>query len=83
LEFEWRPELNPKVQFWVQKNMRENRTEPNFDITIQECHSSILVIEGNARMSDLKLQQELACTQDALSRSEAMVNKTKHQLLQA
>ena len=34
-------------------------------------------------MSDLKLQQELARTRDALSKSEAMVNKIKHPLSQA
>ena len=50
---------------------------------LQDCHSRILLIEGNARMSDLKLQQELAYTQDALSNSEAMVNKIKHPLSQA
>ena len=69
-------------------NKRRNsaRAKKNVDglwTELQECHSNILVIEGNARLSDLKLQQELAHTQDALSRSEAMVNKTKHPLSQA
>ena len=33
-EFKWRLEPNPKVWFWVWKNMGETWTEPNFDTTI-------------------------------------------------
>jgi chromosome segregation ATPase len=65
------------------KSARAKKKVDGLRTELQECRSNILVIEGNARLSDLKLQQELARTRDALSRSEAMVNKTKCPLSQA
>ena len=40
-EFEQRPEPNPKVRFWVRKNMGENRTEPNFDMITIHSNSGV------------------------------------------
>jgi chromosome segregation ATPase len=65
------------------KSARAKRKLDELQEEVHDCQSRITVLEGNARMLDIKLLQELAHSRAALSKSEAMISKTKHPLSQA
>ena len=65
------------------KSARAKRKANELQEEVHDCQSRIGILEENARVLDMKMLQELAHSRVALSKSEAMVSKTRRPLLQA